>query len=832
MRFHTTISHDNDLPAYGPNSSAVHPGCQYLAPPEADSETALGQPLASTRHRIPTIVAYQRTQDAFNAPLIRRPFHLRKLSDVSLLWRPTSENSLKTQELDGNPHASEVPHGTFEAPINIYITGEGVATHVAAVPDVRSLTLYSRVGNTTIPEWAFTIPELRLSIDPTKSMLLFDALRFAQLMKRGDKLVEIIKEIAFVEFVSYLDDSAAVADEEFQEAPRDFFAANFDNLSKRVAAERAALAAEVGSLCEESITLEHTQSAQDEELVEADASKLNKSSRCSRVANAFSRLSGRWRFQLRLLRERWREDRALKEVQSHFKRKIRVERKKLKLLEKEQELTRLRSEFLVAVHRSDQKDEDYKQAAHQRKLDAELAAQKRKLENLEYQYYAAKANSKVAAAMRHHEAKLKRICDTRQKAAKRRDVPKDSSQKTSHNSSKRSSLLVPKKLQSAATSVAPSAPKSAHSAVASTHQAPLLVSGCEENPWNSGAEAETRSVLSKEEPADVPSCPEPLSLLIEAASEEPPSEEPLPQEPLSEEPSLKEALPEEPSSEKPIAEELSSEEPPSEGPLPKEPSFEEDVPSEEPPSEPSKDSLPEETISMDSTSKDPPIEVSEDLISKESSPEEASPSPEEASPEEPFSKESSLKEPSVEEPPSEEPSPEEPHFEVPEPLPEEPSSNEVSPKEASLKGPEPSPKEASPKEPSPDDQPFRLSRDFLSKASKASPFEFSPSKGPGINATLKTLKAIAASDGVRGKKVPVRNGLSTKLPFLSVSPEVGTSKDAIKSARKKTPFWLTDEYVRKRKELAEKNEKPTFAPAQSEIDKFFQRSRWNKPQGP
>lgn len=810
MRFNTAISHDNDLPAYGPNSAAVQPGCQYLAPPEADSETALGQHLTSTRHRIPTIVAYQRTQDAFNAPLIRRPFHLRKLSDVSLLWRPTSENSLETQELDGNPHASEVPNGTSGAPLSTSETGEGVATHVAAVPDVRSLTLYSRVGNTTIPEWAFTIPELRLSIDPTKSMLLFDALRFAQLMKRGDKLVEIIKEIAFVEFVSCLDDSAAVADEEFQQASRDFFAANFDNLSKRVAAERAALAAEVGSLCEESITLEHTQSAQDEELVEADASKLNKSSRCRRVANAFSRLSGRWRFQLRLLRERWREDRALKEVQSHFKRKIRVERKKLKLLEKEQELTRLRSEFLVAVHHSDQKDEDYKQAAHQRKLDAELAAQKRKLENLEYQYYAAKANSKVAAAMRHHEAKLKRICDSRPKAAKRRDVPKDSSQKTSHTLSKRSSLLVPKKLQSAATSVAPSAPKSAHSAVASTYQAPLLVSGCEENPWNSGAEAEARSVLSKEEPADVPSCPEPLSPLIEAASEEP-----LPQEPLSEEPS----------SEKPIAEEPSSEEPPSEGPLPKEPSFEEqpseDAPSEEPPSESSRDS-PEETISVDLTSKDLPIEVSEDLISKEPSPEEASPSPKEASP---SPKEPSHEEPSPEEPPSEKPSSEEPHFEVPEPSPEEPSSSEAS------KDAEPSPKEASPKEPSPEDQPFRLSRDFLSKASRASPFEFSPSKGPGINATLKTLKAIAASDGVRGKKMPVRSGLSTKLPFPSVSPEVGTGKDAIKSARKKTPFWLTDEYVRKRKELAEKNEKPTFAPAQSEIDKFFQRSRWNKPQG-
>lgn len=762
MRYHTTTSHADALPAYGPNSAAVQPGSHYLTPPETDLEAVLGQPLVPTRQRILTIIAFQRAQDTFNEPLIRRPFHLRKLSDVSLLWRPTSETPLATQEFAGIPHASDAPYSTSVAPPNTSGAGERVSTHVAAVPDVRSMTLYAQVGNTTIPEWAFTIPELRLSTDLTESTLLFDALRFAQLVKRGGKLVEIIKEIAFVEFVSHLDDSAA-GDEEFQKAPRDFFATHFDILSKTLAAESAALAAEGGS-CAKGITLDNTQSAQEEELTEDESSadKTEKPSRCRRMACASSRLSGRWRFQLRLFREHWRKNRALREARSQIKRKIRLEKRKLKLLEKQQELDRLRSEFLVALHRNDQKAQDHNQAAHKRKLDAELAAQKRKLKDLEYQYHVSKANSKVAAAIRHHEAKLRRLCEARSKAAKRDDVHKSSSQRTSHNSSKRSSLLAPPSQESIATSLAVLAPNSSHSVVAHIQQAPLLrENGCntrdiEKKLWLSEVDAEICSMLRKIRPVlQISSCIKPLS-----ARTREPSKESSSKDAQSGDSELKGS----PSKDSPLKV-SSSREPPSEDPSV------ENSPVEDPPVENSPvENSPVEVAS----SKDSPLEIS---LSKE--------------------------------------------------LPSKDSS----------------PKEPSPKEPSPKDQPLEDSpsedppaKNPPSKDSKLSPSKVSYSKAPGINATLKSLLATFAPDKARTKKMTVKVGPPKKLPLPLVSSvegcssqkptsPMGTVKSAIKKVRKRTPFWLTDEYKKKRKDFADRNEKPKFAPAQFEIDAFFERSK-------
>lgn len=438
-----------------------------------------------------TTKAFEFKQGNLNATFNLKSFKLKRMSDGSLQWKPSSEES--------GAASSEELH-------NALSTG-----NVVAHPDLRSLEVYALVGCRPVPQWAADIPDIHKNIPDAEHQTLFQALRFAQQVKRSPALAELVKEVAFTEFLNGVAPSSKSlkADSDFAASPREFFSSYFAELSAEYVSGSVPAGSGVPAFRPRT-ALVHTfvlpASAPGELDDCADKPKLGKG---QRISLALNRLSSRWRCRAKLFREQWREDRTHREAEREAKRKIKVERRTLVLLEKQQQLAHLRSCRQEAAHQKAQEEYDLEQAAIQRDIDAKLAAQRRKLENLEHQVHLAKANRKVAAALKRSltvGGKTKPTGTTNiDKAAKPEKVSPQISSKSSQNTS----IFGPQKSLST-TGTSPDVPsESSHrlNKSAPVPHAPLmLVNGClnhreiEENPWNIGVGAEVRSMLGKERP--------------------------------------------------------------------------------------------------------------------------------------------------------------------------------------------------------------------------------------------------------------------------------------------------------------------------------------------
>lgn len=423
-----------------------------------------------------TMDAFQAKLNALNATFKLKSFKLRKMNDSSLHWKPSVE-----------PDAPSVD-STTTSPV------ESPEAQPPAIV-VRTVDYKTLAACSPMPQGPTDVPEIHNG--PQSQNLLGAS---PQEANRNPPVSEYVEEASYAKSEHTL--VAKVAnDKASSHAPREYFAHHFDASPEQFAAPEAPTGPGISQFKPRS----RLSTAFVEEVPPPQEPKvpLNK-----RFSQAVSRTTARWAYRRQLRREHREEDRALKAVQKQTKHKIKMEKRKLKLIEKEKQLDRLRSQYNDAVHQKNQQVQKHKQAAYQRKLDAEQAEQRRKLENLEYQMLQVKANRKAAAAL---------------KARLSADLKHSSSKKTTLKVSPQTSKLSPKSsvftckesVSSSKTSVdgqaarlsqtPPKSSKAQTPAAPHQHLPLMLVNGCindkiETNPWNHGVGAEVRNMLGKEKP--------------------------------------------------------------------------------------------------------------------------------------------------------------------------------------------------------------------------------------------------------------------------------------------------------------------------------------------
>lgn len=422
-----------------------------------------------------TMDAFNAKMNAFNATFKLKSFKLRKMNDSSLKWKPLVETDAASVD--------PITTSPIQSP-----EAQPPAIVVHAV-DYKTIAAYSYVT-----PWATNVPETPNGI-PRSVSRNFGASSVTQEVKRSPSPA---LETAYVE-TKLTSDAEVATDKASSHTPREYFVQHFDASPEQF----AALEAPTGPGVSQFKARTRPSSTFVEEAPPPQEPKvpLNK-----RFSQAVSRITARWSYRRKLRREHRQEDRALKEVQKQTKHKIKMEKRKLKLLEKEKQLDRLRSQYNHAVHQKNQQALKNKQAAYQRKLDAEQAAQRRKLENLEYQMLQVKATRKAAAAL-----KARLSADHKHSSSTHKDSPQTSSKlspKSSVFTAKESVSSSKTSVDGPAARLSQTPPKSSKAptpAAPHQHLPLLLVNGCindkiEVNPWNHGVGAEVRSMLGKERP--------------------------------------------------------------------------------------------------------------------------------------------------------------------------------------------------------------------------------------------------------------------------------------------------------------------------------------------
>lgn len=426
-----------------------------------------------------TMDAFNAKMNALNATFKLKSFKLRKMNDSSLKWKPLVETD-----------AASV-HPITTSPIQSP-EAQPPAIVVHAV-DYKTIAACSYV-----PPWAADAPEIHNGV-PHSVSRNSGAPRVAQEVKRSPS--EFVKEAAYVES-KHSSNAEVATDKASSHTPREYFAQHFDASPEQFAAPEAPTGPGVSQFKARSRL--STPFVEEVPPPQEPKVPLNK-----RFSQAVSRITARWSYRRKLRREHRQEDRALKAVQNETKHKIKMEKRKLKLIEKEKQLDRLRSQYKAAVHQKNQQVQKHKQAAYQRKLDAEQAAQRRKLENLEYQMLQVKASRKAAAALKA------RLSANHKHSSSKQPTPKVSPQTSSKLSPKSSVFTYKESVSSSKTSVdghaarlsqtPPKSSKAQTPAAPHQHLPLLLVNVCinekiEDNPWNHGVGAEVRSMLGKERP--------------------------------------------------------------------------------------------------------------------------------------------------------------------------------------------------------------------------------------------------------------------------------------------------------------------------------------------
>ncbi|PVH22069.1 hypothetical protein CXQ85_004738 [Candidozyma haemuli] len=448
--------------------------------PSLEPHSFVMKPIDSTTN------ALEFKQGNLSATFRLKSFRLQKSSDGSLSWRPSAE----------------VPRESPSSRIELdKIAAAAFEERPVALPDLRSSETYASVGCSPVPKWAADIAELRKNIPDAENLTIFQALRFAQKAEKNPVLAELIKEVAYNEFINYDTENvkALKADGAFARSPRESFAGHFEELTAKYVSSSSPSSTGVPSFRPRAASV-HTFVSPSYSDKAVDGQAQAKRSKRRRLSLALGRLSRRWSSRAKLFREHWREDRVHRDSAKETKRSIKVEKRNIALLDKEKQLLQLQSQVSKASHQKAQEEKDHQQAEYHRQLAAKQAAQRRKLELLENKAVAAEAGRKVAAALKRNKVLLDNEVNSQFEKVSPQTSSKTSSSKRSKKSTS-TSMTTP--------TVSPSVSRPGNSSSKVSPKQGLAGKDpngylddreMEENPWNIGGDVELRSVIAKERP--------------------------------------------------------------------------------------------------------------------------------------------------------------------------------------------------------------------------------------------------------------------------------------------------------------------------------------------
>ncbi|PSK34740.1 hypothetical protein C7M61_004934 [Candidozyma pseudohaemuli] len=379
-------------------------------------------------------------------------------------------------------------------------------------PSLHSPEVCVQVGRRRVPHYAASIPEIRKNIPDVENLTLFQALDFALLTKKLPILRELLKQVVVTECVKNTPRCipSLRLDAFLAESHKESFTQRLLELGEDYAGDVVEPATSSHPVSDgpafrprdASVTFLapcHNNPVDHTDDVEVE----KRDSRCRRIAAAISRVSHRWSARAKVFREHWRENRELRESKSKIKREIKLEKRNIKMLEREKQLADLDARLLEVSHNWKQEHKDHKQAELQRQIAAKQASNRRKLEMLEYQAVVAKANRKVAkkykqaqAAKEAEDAKYAAYLKAmKHKAKKVAQTSKGHKAGCKAKAPKPSQKPSPKKASQKSPKPSPVVP--------SPEPQPYQVLNAREmeaNPWHLTGDSELREAIARERP--------------------------------------------------------------------------------------------------------------------------------------------------------------------------------------------------------------------------------------------------------------------------------------------------------------------------------------------
>lgn len=390
------------------------------------------------------------------------PFHLKEVDSCQLKWKPRVKSVMTVQE------AEEL-----------------------ALLKFGSQEMCSLGDSLPFPEYASKIPIIQRVIPNASYHTLFDVLRFAQNIEGNPFLTRVVEDVARNELLNLV---AART----KKPTRDFSASLF---AKFVGRESSAGSGQAFNTQTTAPTL-----TRDFSLLLAATSVTDHEesySRTQRLADAIDRASQRWRSRHELYKQYRRENKEYRAMKSEAKRKIAVEKRHLRLLEKQQLLAQLQFRVLEASDINAQAKKNHHKALLQRKIDAEVAALRRRLEGLQNHVRLAEENRKVAIAIKLSLEAKEAVVGKRSRKAGGLTECDGVSPQASSTHSQFSSLMDGSQSTSKSSCYGPDRASNGQS----EKKAPfMLINACinpeelEVNQWNLGVGAEIREMLAKERP--------------------------------------------------------------------------------------------------------------------------------------------------------------------------------------------------------------------------------------------------------------------------------------------------------------------------------------------
>lgn len=373
-------------------------------------------------------------------------------------------------------------------------------------PSLHSPEVCVQVGCRKVPGYAASIPEIRKNIPDVEKLTLFQALRFAQTTEKLPILKELVKQVATTEYVNTPRIQSLRVDALLAESHKESFVQRFLELAETNAGDYVEPAisshpvSDAPAFRPRDATVTFLAPCHNNHNDDVEVEK--KDSRCRRIASAIGRISHRWSARAKVFREHWRENRELRETKSKIKREIKLEKRNIKMLEREKQLADLEARLLEVSHKRKQEHKDHKQAELQRQIAAKQASNRRKLEMLEYQAVVAKANRKVARKYKQAEA-AKEAEDAKYaaylKAMKPKPQPQPQSKKVSPQTSKGHKPGCKVHKAKATKPPQKSTPKKPSPVEPQPYQG-LNAREIEANPWHLTGDSELREAIARERP--------------------------------------------------------------------------------------------------------------------------------------------------------------------------------------------------------------------------------------------------------------------------------------------------------------------------------------------